>query len=771
MKKFFLFTLFYLEALTILAQTDSIRGRVFNSSGEPLQAATIVLQSQSDSSFLGGVLSDVSGRFVLPAQNVPTKVIVSCLGYTTSVMNVPQNKNIDVVLTEKEQLLGEVVVKGHAPTVKMTSDGFSTRVQNTVLAKAGTAADVLGQIPMLKKTSDGYEVFGKGTPVFYLNGHRVYDVSELENLKSKNLKTVELVLNPGVKYDASTKAVINLTTVQNSDEGWGVDVESNYIQNHHASFTDKVNLSYQTKRFSFYDLIKYDRNNNITWKDLRQDVYVDTLWNHNNSEKEHRYSRKIENTMGIDYQLAANSHIGAKYLIRWSLQDKMRMTNLNNVLANGEYYDQLITNGAEQNHYHPYHQLNVYYSGLISGYTVNADMDYLRSQSATDDDYEELSKDYLNRVVHSISKVKNELMSYRLSGGHKIGAGNLSAGMEYMKTNRHDDYTNLEKYVPASVSQLKEEHLSPFMEYSALTPVGYLTAGVRYEYVSLDYYSDGVKMPEQCRTDRQWFPSLSWGVKFGDLQAQLNYTTSTNRPTYRQLSSNVFYADRYTWQTGNPLLRSEYTHNITLQGMWHWLQFQLSYEDCRHAIIYWATQYTNNKDISIVSHKNLPSVKQVKAAVVISKTFGIWNPQLTLVMDRQFLHLDTQLGRRSLDNPIFFSTFNNAFKFTSTFTAFLNFSNQSPGDYRNVHLYRDVFNTSVNLVKTFLHDRLSLQLKANDLFWTQRDGNIVYSNRMNMHLLNKYDSRYVSLTVRYQLNAHKHKEHVQKEVQKEINRL
>ncbi|MCI2180865.1 MAG: carboxypeptidase-like regulatory domain-containing protein, partial [Prevotella sp.] len=390
MKKFFLFTLFYLEALTILAQTDSIRGRVFNSSGEPLQAATIVLQSQSDSSFLGGVLSDVSGRFVLPAQNVPTKVIVSCLGYTTSVMKVPQNKNIDVVLTEKEQLLGEVVVKGHAPTVKMTSDGFSTRVQNTVLAKAGTAADVLGQIPMLKKTSDGYEVFGKGTPVFYLNGHRVYDVSELENLKSKNLKTVELVLNPGVKYDASTKAVINLTTVQNSDEGWGVDVESNYIQNHHASFTDKVNLSYQTKRFSFYDLIKYDRNNNITWKDLRQDVYVDTLWNHNNSEKEHRYSRKIENTMGIDYQLAANSHIGAKYLIRWSLQDKMRMTNLNNVLANGEYYDQLITNGAEQNHYHPYHQLNVYYSGLISGYTVNADMDYLRSQSATDDDYEEL---------------------------------------------------------------------------------------------------------------------------------------------------------------------------------------------------------------------------------------------------------------------------------------------------------------------------------------------------------------------------------------------
>jgi hypothetical protein len=31
--------------------------------------------------------------------------------------------------------------------------------------------------------------------------------------------------------------------------------------------------------------------------------------------------------------------------------------------------------------------------------------------------------------------------------------------------------------------------------------------------------------------------------------------------------------------------------------------------------------------------------------------------------------------------------------------------------------------------------------------------------------------RYISLTARYQLNVYKHKEHVQKEVQKEINRL
>lgn len=767
----FLLGLFVANVFNVCAQTDSIYGRVLDRSQKPVVAATVVLQSQKDSTFLGGVLSDVTGRFRFPTQNVPVKIIVSCLGYITSVRNVLQEKNINIVLSEKEQLLNEVVVKGHVPVVKMTSDGFSTRIENTVLAKAGTATDVLAQIPMLKKTSDGYEVFGKGSPVFYLNGHRVYDISELENLKSKNLKNVELVLNPGAKYDASAKAVVNITTVQNTDKGWGVDVEGNYVRNHYVNFTGKVNINYHSKGFSFYDLVKYNRNNDMTWKDLNQDVDVDTLWNHNNKEKEHRFSRKIENTMGIDWQLGSNSHIGAKYTIKWSLQDKMLMNNVNNVLADGKYYDQLVTDGAEYGHYHPNRQLNIYYTGQFSGYTLSVDMDYLKNQSATDDDYEELSEDYLNRSVHSMSEVKNELFSYRFSGGHKIGSGNLSAGVEYTNTNRHDNYTNLEEYVPTLMSQLKEKHTSPFMQYSALTPVGLLTAGLRYEYVSFNYYSSGVKVPEQSRTDRQWFPSLSWGVKFGGLQAQLNYTTSTNRPTYRQLSNNVFYGDRYTWQTGNPLLRSEYTHNITLQGIWRWLQFQLSYEDCRHAIIYWATQYAKNEDISIVSYKNLPSVKQVKAAFVISKTFGIWNPQLTMALDQQFLHVNTNSSRLCLDNPIFFSTFNNAFKFTPTFTVFVDLSYQSPGDYRNVHLYRNVFNTSINLVKMILHDRMSLQLKVNDLFWTQRDGNIVYSDRMNMHLLNKYDSRYFSLTMSYQLNSHKHKEPVNKELEKEINRL
>lgn len=42
-----------------------------------------------------------------------------------------------------------------------------------------------------------------------------------------------------------------------------------------------------------------------------------------------------------------------------------------------------------------------------------------------------------------------------------------------------------------------------------------------------------------------------------------------------------------------------------------------------------------------MSYKNLNSVKQMRLAVVLSRTFGFWNPQLTLAMNKQFLHLHT----------------------------------------------------------------------------------------------------------------------------------
>lgn len=45
-------------------------------------------------------------------------------------------------------------------------------------------------------------------PIIYVNGRLLRDLSELDQLKSEDIKNVELITSPGARYDASVKAVI-----------------------------------------------------------------------------------------------------------------------------------------------------------------------------------------------------------------------------------------------------------------------------------------------------------------------------------------------------------------------------------------------------------------------------------------------------------------------------------------------------------------------------------------------------------------------------------
>lgn len=672
---------------------------------------------------------------------------------------------------DSTQELKEVTVKAYRPVSRVTREGFAYTIKGTPLAQSGSLTDVLEQMPMIKKSTTGYEVVGKGAAVFYLNGRRVYDMSDLDNISSKDVKNVEVITSPGAQYDSSISSIIKITTVSNALKGLTVNARSTWYQNRHSSWVEQLDLRYNTKRWAVYDNIKYQADKDVTWKDLTQTVHADTLWREASAEQEYRRQQTLTNILGVDYKLSEGNYIGGRYSLTYNLQNDMSLESTNQITADGSYYDLLTTTGEEHGHRRPQHLFNLYYSGAVGGYTLNADVDYIMSSVVTDNVYAELSESKEHRTIDALSNVRNRLLSLRGSIGHKLFGGDATIGMEYRNTHRNDDYTNSSEYIPTSISQLKETQYAPFVDYSVLTKVGLFGLGVRLENTNFKYYSDGKYVPEQSQSTTKLFPNFSWGIRVGALMAQLAYSTSINRPTYRQLSSNTLYGSRYTYQTGNPLLRPEYTHELTLQGVWKFIQFQASYSDTRNAIINWATQLESQPAVSVMSYKNLNSVKQMRLAVVLSRTFGFWNPQLTLAMNKQFLHLHTQLGTVSLNDPICVAMLSNSFKVSPTFTIFLTANYQSPGDYRNVHLNRHLGSVNFNATKTFWHNRISLQLKVNDIFNTQKDGNEIYSDRMTMNLLNTYDYRAVSLTLRYQLNPKDYKQHSHSNIDSELKRL
>ena len=79
-----------------------------------------------------------------------------------------------------------------------------TTVTGSVLEKAGTGNDLLDKIPGLSANNGSVNVFGSGKAEIYINGRKMRNSSELDQLSSENIKSVEVLRNPGARYDAQS---------------------------------------------------------------------------------------------------------------------------------------------------------------------------------------------------------------------------------------------------------------------------------------------------------------------------------------------------------------------------------------------------------------------------------------------------------------------------------------------------------------------------------------------------------------------------------------
>lgn len=399
----------------------------------------------------------------------------------------------------------------------------------------------------------------------------------------------------------------------------------------------------------------------------------------------------------------------------------------------------------------------MYYKGKIGKTEIDFNTDYLFDKNRKKSLYKEQSKNYDSRVVNSSNMTRNQLFASKLSLSHPLFGGDITVGAEYSNTKRNDDYINVEEYVPTSLSMLKEQNMSVFLDYNRATPIGQVMAGVRYEHVDFKYYAGGMYIDGQSRRFGNLFPSISLSNKIGNVQMQLGYAVKTRRPTYGQLSNNVSYGNRFTQQTGNPLLEHETIHEASIMGVWKFLQFNVSYDDRRNAIIYWGEQLENTPEVTRLSFKNLKSLKYMSASVSAAPKFGVWSPQLTLAMRKQWLNLETSNGTLEMNKPIFMGTLNNDVDLGKGWIVSLYMYCQSKGDVENSSQTRVVSSTDVELSKSFFNDRLSVKLGGYDLFRGQKSGTNLYIDKMSTLQIAKYDSREVTLTIRYKFNTSRNK--------------
>ena len=253
-------------------------GRVVDVQHHPVDFANVSLLNVQDSSFITGGVTNENGQFVIPCEVRKAIVKVSCVGYQTQTRTFDTGKIGSITLKEATMHLQKVVVKSSRPVVAIKGNALVTTVANSQLAHAGTANDVLRQVPMVTGRDGSFEVFGKGKPLIYINGRVVQDKNELSQLNSQDIKNVEVITNPGAKYDASVKSVIRIRTKLPQGEGFGGTLRTQNGFRHYFSSMEQANLKYRTGGLELFTNLDYYGGKFYSLENMKMETQGSTSW-------------------------------------------------------------------------------------------------------------------------------------------------------------------------------------------------------------------------------------------------------------------------------------------------------------------------------------------------------------------------------------------------------------------------------------------------------------------------------------------------------------
>ena len=169
---------------------------------------------------------------------------------TTMAMKAQAQEPDSLASVDKMVELREVVIKGNLPNTRLKGNAMITRIEGTALAATGTLGEMLIKVPGMTGTEESPEVLGKGSPLVYINGRLMRDDSELKRLRSEDIRDVEVINNPGARYDAQVRAVVRIRTKKIQGDGLSLDFTATNEHDLRYNFERpqvKLGANYRTK--------------------------------------------------------------------------------------------------------------------------------------------------------------------------------------------------------------------------------------------------------------------------------------------------------------------------------------------------------------------------------------------------------------------------------------------------------------------------------------------------------------------------------------------
>ena len=740
-----------------------LTGTIVDEQGLPVAYANVAVMNAADSALLSGGVSNESGYFAIPIEQTAVLARISFVGYKT-VWRQSSREHLGTIRLQPESYtINGVTVEGERPKVKLDGNTLVMNVEGTVMERLGTAEDVLSRVPMISKKGDSFEILGKGVPLIYVNNRKLSDLQELRNIQSDFIRSVEVVQNPGARYDATVQAVIVIRTRRAAGEGLGVELTSWSRKSHGYQNNERLNLTYRMGHLELFANLFGAYNKRWETGEFEQTVFADTLWVITNKQRDKVYNPFLEGRFGFNYQFNDNNSFGGfyqntyDYVKTWSDYD-------DDLQANGDIYDHLTNHSLKRAKGMPLHQVNLYFVGKMGKADIDFNADYSFRHQHNLTTQQELSEEYDDRDVSIDNLTRSRMVAEKLIVSHPLWKGQIEVGEEFTYTQWTNDFKNREGYIANSNNEQHEQNMAPFVELRQQLGRLQLQAGLRYEHVESEYFVSGERRDDQSRSYDGLFPSLAVSTQLplrgegAGVGLSLSYSKRTTRPSYWQLSSDVVYENRLNMQTGNPYLQPVKYHQFNLTAMWRWLFLSTNFTRSIDPILYTAESLPEDSKVNFVTYKNYDHADWLTVTLGAQKNVKIssaatWTPQWNVMLMKPWFKSQFLDEEKSFNRPMLALQLGNIVALPHDWLLQADFNMHTHCYQQNAWFNCTNAMLSISVSKDFFKRRLNVKLSGNDLFNGGINRFTLYSNRMMFQKMEDNDSRHVSLSLRYRFNV------------------
>ena len=448
--------------------------------------------------------------------------------------------------------LREVVVRATRPLAKLNSEGFVTEVKGTVLEELGFAKDVMGMLPGVLNNNGSIEVFGKGKPVFYINGRIVRNNIEVEQLKANQIDKITVITNPSSRYASTVGSIIKITTIKKVGDGFSFDNIATFGCRNYMYGKDNLDLNYRIDNLDVFGTLGFEKGKNTNSSKNVQNSWLSSHHQQNTTMKSTQHSMLIDGKWGFDFSSSPKLSFGAFYQVSYA------PTKTNSSIMSSLYSDDVIE--SETSAYKDIklrdleHLLDGYCHGGWGKWNLEMTFDLMWKKTRENQNVIEqtgINQDFgIKDVGHA------RLMATELYASHPFLKGNFSFGVDFTNSSREENSESENSIMAGENNKIQELNMAYYVE--TMQHLGNVTfrIGGRYEHVNSEYFIGGRKNHEQSHVYDKFFPTASLSLPIGKTMVQLSYSKQCYRPLYSQLSNTVHYVNKYL--TSVPLKRDDY---------------------------------------------------------------------------------------------------------------------------------------------------------------------------------------------------------------------